>query len=97
MIAVCIGVIFLPWSREPRSGILSEGRYVLALALLGLLIYAIENLRHTDLRVWRTTSVPLAIGCLLIALAALNGYGAPGALVSAIAAVTWLVSAVRLT
>jgi len=61
------------------------------------LIYAIESLRQTDLRVWRRMSVPLAIGCLLIALAALNGYGALGALVTAIAAVAWLVSAARLT
>ena len=97
MITVCAGVVLLPWSREPRSGILGEGRYALALALLGLLIYAIESRRQTDLRVWRRMSVPLAIGCLLIALAALNGYGALGALVTAIAAVAWLVSAARLT
>ena len=97
MIAVCVGVVFLPWSREPRSGILGEGRYALALALLGLLIYAVESLRDTELRVWRRMSVPLAIGCLLIALAALNGYGALGALVSATAAVAWLVTAARLT
>jgi hypothetical protein len=97
MIAVCVGVVLLPWSRGPRSGILGEGRYALALALVGLLIYAIESLRHTDLRVWRTMSVPLAIGCLLIAVAALNGYGALGVLVTAIAAVAWLVSAARLT
>jgi len=89
MIAVCVGVVLLPWSREPRSGILGEGRYALALALVGLLIYAIESLRHTDLRVWRTMSVPLAIGCLLIALAALNGYGALGALVTAISFAHW--------
>ena len=96
MIAVCIGVVFLPWSREPRSGILGEGRYALALALAGLLIYAIGSLRDTDLRVWRTMSVPLAIGCLLIAVAALNGYGAPGPLVTVIAAAAWLMSAARL-
>jgi hypothetical protein len=60
-------------------------------------IYAIESLRGAGLRVWRTMSVPLAIGCLLIALAALNGYGALGALVTAIAAVAWLVRAARFT
>lgn len=97
MIAICVGVVLLPWNREPRSGILGAGKYALALALLGLLIYAIESLRHTHLRVWRTMSVPLAIGCLLIALAALNGYGAPGVLVTAIAAVAWLVNAARPT
>jgi hypothetical protein len=93
MIAVCVGVVFLPWTREPRSGILGEGRFALALALVGLVIYAIESLRGSGLRVWRTMSVALAIGCLLIALAALNGYGALGALVTAIAAVAWLVRA----
>lgn len=97
MIAVCVGVLFLPWSREPRSGVLGEGRYALALALLGLLIYAIESPRQNKLPVWRTMSVPLAIGCLLIALTALNGYGALGAFVTAIAAVAWLVTAARLT
>jgi hypothetical protein len=97
MIAVCLGVLFLPWSREARSGILGEGRYALALALVGLVIYAVGSLRHTDLRVWRTMSVPLAIGCLLIALDAVNGYGALGALVTAIAAVAWLMSAARRT
>jgi hypothetical protein len=67
------------------------------LALAGLLLYAIGTLRDHDLRVWRTMSVPLAIGCLLIALAALNGYGAIGALVTALAAVAWLMSAARRT
>jgi hypothetical protein len=97
MIAVCVGVLLLPWSREPRSGILGEERYALALALVGLLTYAIGSVRNTDLRVWRAMSVPLAIGCLLIALHALNGYGALGALVTAIAALVWLVSAARRT
>jgi hypothetical protein len=101
MIAVCVGVLLLPWSREPRSGILGEGRYALALALalalVGLLTYAVGSARRTDLRVWRTISIPLAIGCLLIALHALNGYGALGALVTAIAALMWLVSAARRT
>jgi hypothetical protein len=97
MIAVCVGVLLLPWSREPRSGILGEGRYALALALVGLLTYAVGSARQTGLRVWRTMSIPLAIGCLLIALHALNGYGALGALVTAIAAVAWLVSAARRT
>jgi hypothetical protein len=97
MIAVCVGVLLLPWSREPRSGILGEGRYALALAVVGLLTYAVGNARHTDLRVWRTMSIPLAIGCLLIALHALNGYAALGALVTAIAALMWLVSTARRT
>jgi hypothetical protein len=76
---------------------LGEGRYALALALVGLLTYAVASVRNTDLRVWRAMSVPLAIGCLLIALHALNGYGALGALVTAIAALLWLVSAARRT
>jgi hypothetical protein len=97
MIAVCVGVLLLPWSREPRSGILGEGRYALALALVGLLTYAVGSARQTGLRVWRTMSIPLAIGCLLIALQALNGYGALGALVTAIASLVWLVSAASRT
>jgi hypothetical protein len=82
--------------RRRLAGAVGEGRYALALALLGLLIYAIESLRHADLRLWRTLSVPLAIGCLLVALVALNGYGALGAIVTAIAAVAWLLNAGRL-
>lgn len=97
MIVVCLGVLFLPWSREPRSGILGDGKYALAMAVVGLVIYAVGSVRHTDQRVWRILSVPLAIGCLLIALRALDGYGALGALVTAIAAVAWLVSAARRT
>jgi hypothetical protein len=67
MFAVCVGAL-LPWDREPRSGILSEGRYALALALAGLLIYELAAAQHLDLRWWRRASVPLALGCLSLAV-----------------------------
>jgi hypothetical protein len=78
-----------------RSGILSEGKYALALALAGLLIYALAAARRLDLRWWRITSVPLAVGCLALAVHALNGYGALGAIVTAVAAVAWLIASQR--
>jgi hypothetical protein len=99
MFAVCVGVVLLPWSKELRSGILGEGKYALALALAlalaGLLIYAVAASGRLDLRWWRLTSVPLAAGCLVLAVRALNGYGAPGAIVTAAAAVAWLIGSQR--
>jgi hypothetical protein len=95
MFAICLGVLLLPWGREPRSGILSEGKYALALALAGLLIYALAAARRLDLRWWRITSVPLAVGCLALAVHDLNGYGALGAIVTAVAAVAWLIASQR--
>jgi hypothetical protein len=94
MFAVCVGAL-LPWGREPRSGILNEGKYALALALAGLVMYALAAAQHLDLRWWRLASVPLALGCLSLAVIALNGYGALGAIVAALAAVAWLVGARR--
>jgi len=53
MVAICVGVLLLPWGRAPRSGILGEGKYALALALTGLLIYTLVASRRLDLRWWR--------------------------------------------
>jgi hypothetical protein len=94
MFAVCVGAL-LPWGREPRSGILDEGKSALALALAGLVVYALSVSQHLDLRWWRLASVPLALGCISLAVFALNGYGALGAIVAAVAAVAWLVAARR--
>jgi hypothetical protein len=94
MFAICVGAL-LPWGSEPRSGILDEGKYALALALAGLVVYALSVAEHLDLRWWRLASVPLALGCLSLAVIALNGYGALGAIVAAVAAVAWLVGARR--
>jgi hypothetical protein len=95
MFAICMGVLLLPWGRAPRSGILGEGKYALALALTGLLIYTLVASGRLALRWWRITSVPLALGCLALALHALNGYGALGAIVTAVAAVAWLTTSQR--
>jgi hypothetical protein len=95
MLAVCLGVLLLPWSRAPRSGVLGDGKYALALALVGLLLYALAAAERLDLRWWRVMSVPLAVGCLALAVLALDGYGALGAIVTAVAAVAWLVTARR--
>ncbi len=95
MFAICVGAL-LPWGSEPRSGILDEGKYALALALAGLVVYALSVAEHLDLRWWRLASVPLALGCLSLAVIALNGYGALGAIVAAVAAVAWLVGARRM-
>jgi hypothetical protein len=94
MLGVCVGAL-LPWGRETQSGILDEGKYALALALAGLVVYALAAAQHLDLRWWRLASVPLALGCLSLAVIALNGYGALGAIVAAAAAVAWLVAARR--
>jgi hypothetical protein len=94
MFAVCVGAL-LPWGGEPRSGVLDEGKYALALALAGLVVYASSVARHRDLRWWRLASVPLALGCVSLALNALNGYGALGAIVAALASVAWLIAARR--
>jgi hypothetical protein len=94
MFAICVGAL-LPWGREPRSGILDEGKYALALALVGLVVYTLSAAQHLDLRWWRLASVPLALGCLSLAVIALNGYGAPGAIVAAVASAAWLVIARR--
>lgn len=95
MLAVCVGVLLLPWGRAPRSGILDEGKYALALALAGLLIYALAASGRLDLRWWRIMSVPLAVGCLALAVYALNGYGPLGATVTAVAAIAWLTTSQR--
>jgi hypothetical protein len=94
MFAICVGTL-LPWGTEPRSGILGEGKYALALALVGLVFYALSAAGHLDPRWWRLASLPLAIGCLLLAVIALKGYGALGAIVAAAAAVAWLLAARR--
>jgi hypothetical protein len=94
MFAVCLGAL-LPWGRAPRSGVVGEGRYAFALALAGLLVYALAATRDLDPRWWRFASVPLALGCLSLAVIALNGYGALGALVAAVASVAWLAAARR--
>ena len=94
MFAICVGAL-LPWGRESRSGILDEGKYAVALALAGLVVFALAAARQLDLRWWRLASVPLALGCLSLAVIALNGYGALGAIVAAVASVVWLVSASR--
>src|SRR5262249_31338700 len=47
VLAICVGAL-LPWGREPRSGILDEGKYALALALAGLLVYALAAARQLD-------------------------------------------------
>jgi hypothetical protein len=91
MFAICAGVLLLPWSKAPRSGILGDGKYALALALAGLIIYALSAAGRLDFRWWRITSGPLAVGCLVLAILALNGYGALGAIVTAVAAVAWLI------
>jgi len=95
MVAICVGVLLLPWGRAPRSGILDEGRYAFALALAGLVIYALVAAGRLDLRWWRIASVPLAVGCLALAVHALNGYGAFGAIVTAVAAAAWVTTSQR--
>jgi len=94
MFAVCVGAL-LPWSRAPRSGVVGEGKYALALALAGLLVYALAAARHLDLRWWRVASLPLALGCLSLSVIALDGYGALGAVFVAAASVAWLAVARR--
>ncbi|MGI9092446.1 MAG: hypothetical protein ACR2FF_03165 [Mycobacteriales bacterium] len=89
MLAICIGAI-LPWSEAPRSGILGLGKYALALAAAGLILYTLATTRRLDPRWWRLASVPLALGCLALAIAALTGYGALGAVVTAVSAVAWI-------
>jgi hypothetical protein len=95
MLAVCLGVLLLPWGRAPRSGVLGDGKYALVLAFAGLLLCALAAAERLDLRWWRVISVPLAVGCLALAVHALNRYGALGAIVTAVAAVAWLVTAQR--
>ena len=94
MLAVCVGAL-LPWAREPRSGILDGGKYALALALAGLIVHALSVAEHLGLRWWRLASMPLGLGCLSLAVIALNGYGASGAIVAALASVAWLTAALR--
>jgi hypothetical protein len=72
-----------------------EGRYAFALALAGLLVYALTAARRLDPRWWQLASVPLALGCLSLAVLALNGYGALGAIVAALASVAWLLTTRR--
>lgn len=89
MLTICIAAI-LPWSKAPRSGILEQGKYTLVLAVAGLILYAFTTMRRLDLRWWRITSVPLALGCLAFAVAALTGYGSLGAIITAVSAVAWI-------
>ena len=94
MFAICLGAV-LPWSREPRSGILADGKYAMACAVAGLLIYALTVNGRVSSRWWRISSVPLALACIVLSVRALNGYGALGAIVTAVAALAWLVVAQR--
>jgi hypothetical protein len=71
------------------------GKYALLLAAAGIILYALTTTRRLDLRWWRIISVPLAFGCLALAVAALTGYGALGAIVTAVAAVAWMAVARR--
>jgi hypothetical protein len=89
MLVVCIGAL-LPWTAAGRSGILGDGKYALVLGAAGLTLYALVRLRRLDARWWRASSVPLAFGCLTVSAVALKGYGALGAIVTAVAAVAWL-------
>ena len=89
MVAVCVGAM-LPWDQAARSGVLGAGRYALLLGVIGLALHALAGVRHLDGKWWRVVSVPLALGCLVLAAAALNGHGAFGAIVTAVAAVGWL-------
>jgi hypothetical protein len=92
MVGICVGVLLLPWHSAPfRSGVLSEGKYALLLGVIGLALYALAATRHLDVRWWRLTSVPLALGCLALSVHALNGRAAVGAIVTAVSAVAWLV------
>jgi hypothetical protein len=63
MFAVCVGAL-LPRSREAQSGILDEGKDAFALAVAGLLIYAISAAQHSDLSGYG------ALGAIVVALAA---------------------------
>jgi hypothetical protein len=94
VLAICVGAL-LPWSRAPRSGIMGLGKYALLLAAAGIILYALTTTRRLDLRWWPIISVPLAFGCLALAVAALTGYGALGAIVTAVAAVAWMAVARR--
>ena len=94
MFVIFFGVL-LPWSREPRSGLLGDGKYALTCAVAGLLIYALVAAGRVALYWWRIASVPLALACLALSTLALNGYGALGGIVTAAAAVAWLVAAQR--
>jgi hypothetical protein len=89
VLTICIGAI-LPWSKAPRSGILGLGKYALVLAAAGIILYALTTTRRLDLRWWRIISVPLALGCFALAVAALTGYGALGAIVTGVSAVAWI-------
>jgi hypothetical protein len=94
MVAVCIGAL-LPWDQAARSGVLDNGKYALLLGVIGLALYALAAARHLDVRWWRVASVPLGLGCLALSAEALDGYGASGAIVTAAAAVAWLVVSSR--
>lgn len=96
MIAVCFGAS-LPWDQAARSGILGDGKYPFLFGIIGLTLYALAAVGHLDIRWWRVLSVQLALGCLALAAIALDGYGALGAIVTAMAAVAWLVLARRIS
>src|SRR5262249_9889153 len=91
LFAICLGTV-LPWNREAQSGVLSNGKYALAFALAGLVLYALASRRRVDLRWWRVVSALLAVGCLALAVDALRGYGALGAILTAIGAAAWLIA-----
>jgi hypothetical protein len=96
MVGVCVGVVLLPWQSAPfRSGVLGDGKYALLLGAIGLALYALAATQRLHIRWWRLASVPLALGCLALALHALNGHGALGAIVTAMSAVAWLMVARR--
>jgi hypothetical protein len=90
MLVVCVGAL-LPWAERGRSGILGDGRYALLLGAIGLMLFALARVRQLDLRWWRLSSLPLTVACLALSASALKGHGALGALVTAAAALTWLV------
>jgi hypothetical protein len=89
--AICLGAV-LPWDRQAQSGVLGNGEYALALALAGLVLYALAAAGQVDLQWWRIISVLLAVGCLALAVDALKGYDALGGILTATGAVAWLIA-----
>jgi hypothetical protein len=92
MVGVCVGAVLLPWHSAPfRSGVVSDGKYALLMGVIGLALYALAARLHLRLTWWRIASIPLALGCLALAIYALNGHGTLGAIVTAVSAIAWLV------
>src|SRR5262245_38350083 len=75
LLVICLGAV-LPWGGQAQSGALSNGKYALAFALAGCVLYAFAAARKVDLRWWRVISLLLGVGCLAVAVEALRGYGA---------------------